>query len=164
MSSSPKPGNMISVPVFVRSSDSMALGQVCLDLPDLGVYLPFHPMWDHRGDARYQLLFKKKKKSLYFNPVSVIWTQARLHWASFGPAKPHPSQVAPLSRLLTFAHPYVLGAAPTGVVLLAGVGDWHRRQGCWREDPLVAAPLLSLRHELCMGSLCCPVILFHKAT
>ena len=84
--------------------------------------------------------FKKKKKSLYFNPVSMIWTQARLHWALFGPAKPHPSQVAPLSRLLTFAHPYFLGAVPTGVALLAGVRDWHRRQGCWREDPLVAAP------------------------
>lgn len=80
------------------------------------------------------------KKKNHSNPVSVIWTQASLHWALFGPAKPHPSQVAPLSRLLTFAHPYVLGAAPTGVVLLAGVGDWHRRQGCWRADPLAAAP------------------------
>lgn len=29
---------------------------------------------------------------------------------------------------------------PIGVVLLAGVRDWHRRQGCWRDDLLLTAP------------------------
>ena len=43
------------------------------------------------------------------------------------------------SQLLAFAHPYFLGAVPIGVVLLAGVRDWHRRQGCWREDLRVVA-------------------------
>lgn len=33
----------------------MARGQVCLDLSDLGVCLPFHSMWDRRGDTRCQL-------------------------------------------------------------------------------------------------------------
>lgn len=38
--------------------------------------------------------------SFYFNPVSVIWVQARLQWVLLGSAKPHPRQVAPLSWLL----------------------------------------------------------------
>ena len=46
----------MSVLVFIRSSDSMALGQVCLDLSGLGVCLPFHSVWGHRGDTGYQLL------------------------------------------------------------------------------------------------------------
>lgn len=38
--------------------------------------------------------------SFYFNPVSVIWVQARLQWVLFGSAKSRPIQVAPLSCLL----------------------------------------------------------------
>lgn len=56
----------------------------------------------------------------------MIWAKARLHWALFRPAKPHPSQATPQQGSIPspsfFAHSYFLGAMPIGVVLLAESG------------------------------------------
>lgn len=101
----------------------------------------------------------KKKKSPFSNPVSMIWTQARLRWAllrpSHAPAWWHPSPgFLPLHALFSWCCAHRCGIAGWGQRLA-------REAGLLGGGSLVAAASAATQTPALPGV--CPLVAFHEA-